>query len=267
MSKKLAIKESTLKKLFAASGNFCSFEDCITPIVDINMNMLGEVCHISAKSKEGPRFDSKLTPEDRRSYDNLILMCSVHHTIIDSEDNQDTYNVTRLKEMKKQHEIKFLDIGNRLRNSINDHTKNSVVKESINGEKFFEFLGGYDPEADKDYLLSINNIAHIMKKIPVQTRKFFVILLERADIQNKIMSSEVKRITKMSEYEIDEEISLLVKYNLIYDNTYNSEGHSICEIKESELGFKIWEDIKKFAVSDDFDLKEIIVNLNFNLLD
>jgi hypothetical protein len=58
--------------------------------------------HIVAREEEGPRGISPLTPEQRDQYDNLILMCSIHHKVID--DHPDTFPVTLLNDTKRNHE-------------------------------------------------------------------------------------------------------------------------------------------------------------------
>jgi hypothetical protein len=65
-------------------------------------SFVGEICHIVAESEDGSRGDSPLTKDERNKYDNLILMCCVHHKLIDDQPN--TYSVERLQEMKKSHE-------------------------------------------------------------------------------------------------------------------------------------------------------------------
>ncbi|HEY3853670.1 MAG TPA: hypothetical protein VGO67_04670 [Verrucomicrobiae bacterium] len=63
---------------------------------------MGEVCHIRAQNAGGPRFDSKQTEEKRHSFENLILLCSVHHRVVD--DQLGTYSVELLSDMKEMHE-------------------------------------------------------------------------------------------------------------------------------------------------------------------
>jgi len=93
--------------LWGRSGNLCAFPDCDNYlIVNIsetdNITIVGEEAHIVAKSKDGARGVSALTRYQRDNYDNLILMCSVHHKVID--DNPDIYTVDRLHYIKKNHE-------------------------------------------------------------------------------------------------------------------------------------------------------------------
>ncbi len=98
----------TLKKLFALSGNRCAFPQCEFPIVDSKGNILGQICHIEAAEKNGPRYNPKQTDEERRSFDNLLLLCANHHIVTNDVDE---YTVSVLKKMKEDHEkssYKFL---------------------------------------------------------------------------------------------------------------------------------------------------------------
>lgn len=63
---------------------------------------MGEVCHVKAQNAGGPRFDPNQTEEARHAFENLILLCSVHHRVVD--DQFDTYSVELLSEMKELHE-------------------------------------------------------------------------------------------------------------------------------------------------------------------
>lgn len=93
--------QKTIKRLFAASGNKCAFPNCRTEIVK-NETILGEICHIKSVKPNGPRFDSLQSAEDRHGYGNLILLCSIHHTVVDNDEN--AYTVARLMDMKCDHE-------------------------------------------------------------------------------------------------------------------------------------------------------------------
>jgi hypothetical protein len=99
------ITEKTQKKLYALSGNRCAFPDCENPIIEKSGTVVGETCHIKAKNSGGPRFDVNQSDEERHSYENLILLCRIHHRAVD--DNPGIYSDDLLKEMKKFHEEKF----------------------------------------------------------------------------------------------------------------------------------------------------------------
>src|SRR5438309_9868631 len=48
------------------------------------------------------RYDPGQTDVERHAYDNLILMCPTHHTVID--DDEEAYTVERLHKIKAEHE-------------------------------------------------------------------------------------------------------------------------------------------------------------------
>jgi hypothetical protein len=95
------------KMLWSLAANRCAFLGCRRELVmDASQtddeSLVGEACHIVAQSPTGPRADPSLPPEQLDHYDNLILLCRVHHKLID--DQPDTYTVQRLLQMKAVHE-------------------------------------------------------------------------------------------------------------------------------------------------------------------
>lgn len=91
----------TIKRLFALSRNRCAYPKCVVQLVH-GATIIGEVCHIRGKKEGSPRFDSKQSEEERHSFDNLLLLCSLHHTIVDADIA--AYTVERLRSMKREHE-------------------------------------------------------------------------------------------------------------------------------------------------------------------
>lgn len=103
----VAISAKTRKMLWGRGASRCSFSDCRRELVmDIaeadDPTVVGEEAHIVAREPDGPRGSSSLTTEQRDFYGNLVLLCSIHHKIID--DNEAVYPVSRLHEIKKAHE-------------------------------------------------------------------------------------------------------------------------------------------------------------------
>lgn len=93
---------TTIKRLFALSGNICEFPGCPLPIIESDGTVTGEICHIRACSFGGPRYDAAQSDTERNGFDNLILLCRAHHKVIDSQI--DSYSVDVLQEMKAVHE-------------------------------------------------------------------------------------------------------------------------------------------------------------------
>ncbi|MGB1561944.1 MAG: hypothetical protein ACPHN2_10620 [Sinimarinibacterium flocculans] len=65
---------------------------------------VAQVCHIQAAEPKGERFDPNQSDEQRRSYDNLILLCYPHH--VETDDSKQ-YSTERLRLMKADHERVF----------------------------------------------------------------------------------------------------------------------------------------------------------------
>lgn len=98
-------KPSDIKALFALSGNQCAFPGCQNLLISNKGHLVGQLAHIEAANKNGPRFNKNQSEDERRSFSNLILLCYEHHTEID--EFKDEYPVPRLKQIKKEHEDQF----------------------------------------------------------------------------------------------------------------------------------------------------------------
>ena len=99
----MTVQLSTIKRLYAKSSNQCALPKCEAPII-VNDIPVGEICHIRARRKKGPRYDPSLTAQDRDAYSNLLLLCRTCHKLIDSDPG--TYTSELLSEIKQMHEAK-----------------------------------------------------------------------------------------------------------------------------------------------------------------
>jgi hypothetical protein len=91
----------TIKRLFALSGNRCAFPECPIELVHEGTTV-GEICHIKAQKPDEPRYDPQQSDQERHSFENLILLCGTHHTVIDGDE--EVYTVQRVTDMKRTHE-------------------------------------------------------------------------------------------------------------------------------------------------------------------
>jgi predicted restriction endonuclease len=81
----MSITVPTRKTLWARLGNRCSIckTEFVTPdLKDLPRVIIGEECHIVSFKENGPRWAKDLE-EDFDAYENLILLCATHHTMID----------------------------------------------------------------------------------------------------------------------------------------------------------------------------------------
>ena len=96
---------TTIKKLFALSGNQCAYnfngENCLNKIIDDDNDIIGELCHIEATNEGWTRYNQDSNAEYRRDFKNLILLCPIHHKKV---DRNPAFTVDVLRQMKSAHE-------------------------------------------------------------------------------------------------------------------------------------------------------------------
>ena len=111
---------STIKKLFSLSGNQCAHPECNNHLVNENLSLIGEICHICAAEEGGERYVSRMTDEERRAFENLILLCANCHI---KTNDVNEYTIAVMQSMKSEHESKF----------INEkyNTPKGIIEESI----------------------------------------------------------------------------------------------------------------------------------------
>ena len=71
---------STVRRLDTLSGDECSAPDCTRKLIARDgETIISKICHIEAASPDGPRYNKNMTNDERRHYNNLILLCDECH--------------------------------------------------------------------------------------------------------------------------------------------------------------------------------------------
>lgn len=106
----MTIPTKDIKILWAKAAGRCSMPDCrkvlvaeASDAVPSKSTLIGENCHIIGEKEASSRGRSILNDDDRNRYPNLILLCRIHHKIID--DDETAWPVERLHTIKGDHEI------------------------------------------------------------------------------------------------------------------------------------------------------------------
>lgn len=107
------IKESTKLILFVRAGGRCEFDGCNEyllrhPLTQDEGNF-GQMAHIVAFKREGPRGRTSLRPQDINNVDNLMLLCPHCHKLVDKERPQD-YTRETLERYKRDHESRIFTL-------------------------------------------------------------------------------------------------------------------------------------------------------------
>lgn len=101
----MTLTNKTRKLLWGRSGTRCAICQCeliMDSTPEDDESVVGDECHIVARESGGPRNDPNVPKEKLDQYDNLIILCRVHHKMVDDQEN--TYSVERLRRIKKEHE-------------------------------------------------------------------------------------------------------------------------------------------------------------------
>lgn len=101
----MPISDKTRKILWGRSGNRCAVcrrELIIEPTGSDDESVVGDECHVVSGKAQGPRYDPTFPLDRIDELDNLILLCRVHHKMID--DQAETYTRELLQTLRSNHE-------------------------------------------------------------------------------------------------------------------------------------------------------------------
>lgn len=91
--------------LFGLSRNVCAMTCCENHLTERGWRRTrARIAHIRGEKLGAARYDPSMTDEERRAFENLILICPNCHDIID-ELEPETYTVEKLEGIKEQHEL------------------------------------------------------------------------------------------------------------------------------------------------------------------
>ena len=112
----MGISVKDRKILWTKAGNQCAFPGCSQLLIISDHEaeaqpdtVIGEEAHIISKKRVGPRGHEISNSMDSDSYDNIVLLCPTHHTLIDAQP--EIYTKEALIDIKRAHE-------QRIRNKI-----------------------------------------------------------------------------------------------------------------------------------------------------
>ena len=106
MKRRLTPKKDVVRRLWVSSAGRCQLEGCNVPLsqnprTQTYMNR-SYIAHIYGAERKGPRGDNDLSPEELRTFENLMLLCDACHRTIDREAVKE-YDAARLITAKAQH--------------------------------------------------------------------------------------------------------------------------------------------------------------------
>ena len=291
-----APKFETLRKLYVLSGNLCAYPGCNKLLLDANANFVGQICHIEAASPGGERFNPNMTNEERRHFDNLMLMCYDHHI----ETNKVAeYPVERLKSFKREHEAKFSTeaLVQSILNSLRDYTEHGADFEKVKSlENLFDTLYPQNNQSRRPVEVierdcdAFNQTIEQYLKLSLLARRLFLIGLKHShhpfytkwrldtdvlyvdfsEIANKLnMTFRLNRENDIGSLVDEIESNGLMhvsEFDVEYDRIVHRHTYTAVNPKLEASEF-IWLYIKNFCEKTNKDVVSFVSDLDFSELD
>ena len=262
--RRLPHRPEVLRDLYLKSGNMCAFPGCVERFVNADGQLVGDICHVEAAMPGGERFNPNMTNEQRRAFENLILLCRTHHA---TTNEVTKYTVEAMKEMKERHEAKFSGLINRMA-SIIDEADVLVINPARNLEALRVSMGETWEEEDRTgYAEEVAALAERLRKVPQPTREIAAVLVERSEGKHvSVPFDEVRWATGVSQDDLSGHAKLLEKYGF---GGFDDDGDGTLRIHLSELksGWDFWGSLRAFCKSKGRSARAVVVDMDFSVLD
>ncbi|WP_173918967.1 hypothetical protein [Halobacillus sp. Marseille-Q1614] len=242
----------TVKRLFSLSQNQCAFSKCTESLVTPEGKVTGKICHIKARNERGPRYDPLQSDEERHGFENLIILCPTHHDIID--DDEKSYTVERLIEIKKEHENKSNNPIDADTDTINAFIQNIYTNNEINIEYKFQNNSQIAQTIINYTVLDTpnKNVRVSCNRVKINIEQIRNDLAQRQNI-NAVIYTPLRNIDREKYYsEISEYL------NIEDSTTFISFYEKVDELNEFLKGFI------KFSQDKGFQLGTPVAHAGFN---
>jgi hypothetical protein len=183
--------------------------------------------------------------------------------LLDSEDHQDL-------------RYKYLKIPSETKNKIKPELKFALSKSKGAEPKSLTNMNNVlqwnlDKEELKGTLESVVDFYHLLKKLNEPSRRFFASIMELGeqmtgflnDHKMNVPYQEIKNALGLENWEINAQMDILSKYKL----GYIEDGEWPAQLIIQASDWPLLSDIKNYCEEEEIDFMEIIVNLQFSLLD
>lgn len=258
-------------------------------MIDSDGEFIGQICHIEAAMPGGERFNKDMTNEQRREFDNLMLLCYAHHT---KTNDVNTYGVTSLKDMKRNHERVFSEdlVVNKMLLSLKDYTRDNTFKEVSNLKNLFSVIWGKDYKVGEDelddHIKAFNSSIHKYLNLTPYTRKVFACGLARSNhpynsyrIDNESIYVDFGEVCRAFARDLDDheiwnsvheivakKLMLITEVSVDEYSELNRHVYSNC-LESGEYDINIWLWLKEYCEKKEVDVRDYLNDLEFDDLD
>lgn len=260
------------RELWILSGNECAWAGCNERLLAEDGAWIGEIAHIVGAEPGSARHDSSWDREQLRDASNLVLLCANHHGRIDHPDSRDKYPAEFLREMKKEHEAKFQRAFQVFEEEFLNVTGSSLVTPCITLDRF---LPGQPDDERVGNVEYVNRIADYLATLTLGARQVlsFLVSMDRPidvfelarhngepePVRTGRLMQELEN-RKLAKVETGEAFEWDVPHQVIL---WTDARGSVLDGWDT-----FWEELRNhLATREDVTIDDVIVGLNFSLLD
>jgi hypothetical protein len=245
-------------------------------------NFIGQLCHIEAAEKGGPRFNPAMSNEERRSSPNLMLMCYEHHRITD--DDSTRFTAATLRQFKTNHEQAFAWPDRAIAEKLVDWTSLDEPTNTKNLDRLKRVLELDEDQTNASLLAEVNSYIARFRLVPLHIRRFVGTVAERIyrlDANSSaveyhaygmmILVSDLVGALHISNYAIRQRAEALSHYNIgSLDEMYvgsDDKPREAVGIRSLPSGFNLWSCIAEFCIKAPVPMAGFTDALDFGCLD
>jgi hypothetical protein len=238
--------------------------------------LIGEIANIEGAMPESARFNKKMSNEQRRRYDNLLLLCANHHVTIDRDVAR--WTVDGLKDLKRKHEAIYTAAVDQLRRQVGDITEGVTFTPAVNGLAILD-SAGLDEHERTESCKEINRFAERLSRIPLDARSLLALIVARADevggpfgrwgAEFAIPVQVLKSIADCSSIQLRQHVEVLEHFELLHYEGDADDGPPRYIVGNSTpgIGWPLLQEIRDFAGTDQGMIRGILCDLDFSALD
>ncbi|MGY4963526.1 HNH endonuclease [Streptomyces sp. 900105245] len=259
------------RRLWAFSGNECAWGDppCSTRLVTEEGAWVGKIAHIIGAEPGSARheaWDGK-DAEQLRDFDNLMLLCGVHHDLIDSSVTRHNYPVAYLRAVKQRHEARYRYTVDDIEAEFSDTVSGSQVRPATTMRRFFAWEGAEQDPSDEQYVLElVNRFAGRVGGLTRMARQVLALVVHER-------TTDFPLVLRRFSAHRDELLSVvreLQKAQMVYlhDEVDDEDRGQLSLLSGALEGLdEMWDALRGFCRDESVDVKEILVDLDFSRLD
>lgn len=221
----------------------------------------------------GERFNKAMTNEDRRAFENVLLLCYPHHVATDDER---IYTVEAMRKMKADHEARFAGVEARIMDApLRDLTADTKCSYAQNGRKISRVLGWKLTEEElRGTAESIRQAVEVLATLPPATRSVLGVLLSRGavayDNEVEVLAFELHQCLGIDRGTFIGHVRTLEAHHFAH---FAKNNDDVEVVRTSQNGFQspliwpMWIDLREFCAATGDDVQDVITNLRFDALD